>query len=155
MATATAVNREQSNQPLPLAEAPQAAGAPAAMNRRTMTITEAIQAEEELHRPLSVLPVEGDGRRFYVMSRRPEVGWLAVFIGDDTHCPTCECEHHVNRLRGTRRRCAHLEAAHQWRRQHAMSCLYCGGVMETRLERREAGLLIVAVCEECGRRKTL
>lgn len=107
------------------------------------------------NQPLAVLPVEGDGRRFYVLSRREEIGWLAVFIGDEKRLPSCECEHHRFRLAGTNKRCRHLEAAHGYRKEHSMTCSYCDGVMETRLERREAGLLVVAQCEDCGVRRVL
>ena len=103
--------------------------------------------------PLTVLPCYEDKRRFYVLSRREEVGWLAVFLGDATYLPTCECEHHRFRLAGTKNPCAHLKAAAAYRKQHSMQCPPCGGVMNHDLNRTERGYLLVAVCEECGYRK--
>lgn len=64
--------------------------------------------------PYTVLPIALEPRRFYVYGaiRDDQTQWCyEVFLGDETHCPTCECEDHKFRRRGTKQLCKHLKAA--------------------------------------------
>lgn len=65
---------------------------------------------------MSVLPVAGDVRRFYVLGseRKSERWWYEVYLGDESHLPRCECPHHRYRLLGTNRPCRHIRAAQEF-----------------------------------------
>lgn len=62
--------------------------------------------------PIEVREIDG---QLYASS--PHEGWYAVSLGDESHCPTCECRWHEKKLRGTRVFCKHLHAAARFRRR--------------------------------------